>query len=67
MGLFSSSVLILHVIIVKMYHRTAPTDRPNQSTNSVHVGTLKGATNNCSTVFLVPAESEADKLFDNLP
>ena len=68
MGLFSSSVLILHVIIVKMYHRTAPTDRPNQSTNSVHVGTLKGTTctTNCSTAFLVPAESEADKMFDSL-
>ena len=73
MGLFSSAVLIMHVLIVRFYQRSisnrkTPVNNDNTPRGST-VRAVKGSTAggaSSSTVYLLPAESDVDKLFENI-
>ena len=71
-GLFSSLVLIIHVLVVKVYPRTTSDKNTRRTRGSVQVISTKRPTlkshattaADSSTKFVVPAESEVDKLFE---
>ena len=61
MGLFSSAVLIFHIMFVKVKQQSNRNEVTSSTRESILVGTSKGITTNYSTVFLLPPESEVDE------
>ena len=73
-GLFSSAVLILHVAVVKCHRRSDSDRRTHRRRGGAQIGTTTPTvrqttvriTTDYSTAFLLPAESDVDKAFENL-
>ena len=71
LGLFSSTVLILHVVIVRLHRRVSSVKRDQWTWGNIQGGIVTSvrsthaSTTNYSTVFLSPAESEVDKMYES--
>ena len=69
-GLFSSTVLILHVVIVRFHRRVSSVKKDQWTWGSIQGGIVTSvrsthaATTNYSTVFLSPGESEVDRMYE---
>ena len=71
LGLFSSTVLILHVVIVRFHRQVSSVKRDQWTWDDIQGGiatSVRGthaATTNYSTVFLSPGESEVDRKYES--
>ena len=71
LGLFSSTVLILHVVIVRFHRRVSSVKRDQWTWGNIQEGIVTSvrsthaSTTNYSTVFLSPGESEVDRMYES--
>ena len=71
LGLFSSTVLILHVVIVKFHCRVSSVKRDQWTWGNIQEGIVTSvrsthaASTDYSTVFLSPCESEVDREYES--
>ena len=71
LGLFSSTVLILHVVIVRFHRRVSSVKRDQWTWGNIQGGIVTSvrsthaASTDYSTMFLSPCESEVDRKYEN--
>ena len=71
LGLFTSTVLILHVVIVRFHRRVSSVKRDQWTWGSIQGGiftsvrSTHAASTDYSTVFVSPGESEVDRKYEN--